>query len=693
INQHPNAVPARSLNFLFVFASSVLSCSIHAFRSVVVYSAPSVRALRYPLPDLTTTTPMENDAPPMMQAQTPPTSTLEKLRASELHAVELEHQLALLRLTHAHTLEDLALSQAECTAVCAECNELRSECSDAKTGERRAERERDEVRGKYEGLKRRFYEREKERERERERVQGCKRKHEDGDGRERRESAGGEMDMDCSTSPPTPTTKVRSLPSPPSLPPLPHSSAPNYLVSAAQLSDPNTNRFGASIARKSCASSSCSSIDERLTERCALGPRVAEEPCAACAASAIELIVVVRAKLEREWWMCREGSAEAHETRRPKPLLALLTLFTQLTLLAALTIVLPSHHQHGAPHTFCVVASYPFPRSRSRSRGSTALPPPRPRPKREWEYERESPQHASHLELRAPRRRTCENGNEYENDDEHGLDAVGVDVHPAEAARGRARRRPPCALLARLTPDLRGSTHQSLRPYPPFPIPSLNFHRGDRTTRSGSALAWTPSAYPVFTSFLSSPPAIANPRRARNSFNAEELPPPSPSALAALADETHRRCPRSRRCNAHASIASLEARHVSASAHVGYRPSPGDHCQWLRPEHIFALARSTAFAATSSLSSAPACVLFPSRIKAHLRRTSPTRIRSALLIHLRPLPRGWKPGSPTHARPHPPLKPDPVRPPTCACLRSHLDVDVGAQIKSRARAYDGHHGV
>ncbi|KAJ7648692.1 hypothetical protein DFH06DRAFT_572213 [Mycena polygramma] len=174
---------------------------------------------------------MENDAPPMTQIQTQTTSTLEKLRASELHAVELEHQLALLRLTYTHTLEDLALARAECAAVRVECNELRSECSDAKSSERRVERERDEVRGKYEGLKRRLYERDKA-ERERVRVQaGCKRKHENEDGRERRE-----MDMDCSSSPPTPITK---------------------------LPDPNTSRLGAPIARKSSASSACSSTDER----------------------------------------------------------------------------------------------------------------------------------------------------------------------------------------------------------------------------------------------------------------------------------------------------------------------------------------------------------------------------------------------------------------------------------------------
>ncbi|KAJ6478088.1 hypothetical protein C8R47DRAFT_1323155 [Mycena vitilis] len=221
------------------------------------------------------TTTMENDAPPtpMTQTQTTTTSTLEKLRASERSAVELQGEVALLRLAHAHTLEDLAAARAECNTLRIECA-----CSDAKTSERRAERERYEVRGKYEGLKRRFYEKEREKvERERERA-GCKRRHEEGDER-RRERDSGEMDMDCSSSPPTPSTR---------------------------LPDPNTNRLGASIARKSSASSACSSSSS-TGERDPIWPRSPALPVPPLPSSSMSNGNV---HSECEWRMGREGSAE-----------------------------------------------------------------------------------------------------------------------------------------------------------------------------------------------------------------------------------------------------------------------------------------------------------------------------------------------------------------------------------------------
>ncbi|KAJ7648680.1 hypothetical protein DFH06DRAFT_1332289 [Mycena polygramma] len=231
------------------------------------------------------------------------------------------------------------------------------------------------------------------------------------------------MYMDCSSSSPTPTTRLPD---------------PNQHPNA-------TSKLGAPIARKPSASSACStsSTDERvrfrlfpsevcmeLTEGCDTGPRVAAQPCAARTATASAWIVVVRAKLERDRRVCGEGSAEAYETRRPKPVLAILALLAGPAFLAELALILPNRRRHDTPHTFCVVASHPSRRSRSRSRGSVDG------------YETETlPRHASHYHAppAAGPRTPCEcEGDYWENDDEYGTGPAAVYVNTAEAVWGCA---------------------------------------------------------------------------------------------------------------------------------------------------------------------------------------------------------------------------------------------------------------
>ncbi|KAJ6577594.1 hypothetical protein B0H19DRAFT_1120541 [Mycena capillaripes] len=145
---------------------------------------------------------MENDAP------APDNDVLARLRASELKSVELEGQIAVLRLKNAHKLEDMATAQSERNAYRARCH--------------RAERELTELRAKYEGLKRRVP------------PNLLKRKHEDGgDDVERPERVSrGEESPEVS-----PQVAVRELP------------------------DAHSN-LGEPISRKSSASSS-TSTDER----------------------------------------------------------------------------------------------------------------------------------------------------------------------------------------------------------------------------------------------------------------------------------------------------------------------------------------------------------------------------------------------------------------------------------------------
>ncbi|KAJ6582326.1 hypothetical protein B0H19DRAFT_1252431 [Mycena capillaripes] len=79
---------------------------------------------------------MENDAPP------PETDVLARLRTEEFKSLELEAEVARLRLKNTHNIQDIVAAQAE-------CSEYKMRCE-------RAEREVGELRAKYEGLKRRF---------------------------------------------------------------------------------------------------------------------------------------------------------------------------------------------------------------------------------------------------------------------------------------------------------------------------------------------------------------------------------------------------------------------------------------------------------------------------------------------------------------------------------------------------------